>query len=77
MHLGQIRLAATVEDNELNDSPELSILAGERGIRSIERSPWLAPEVDAEQQETVSQIVDAASGEPVVVEDQELQSHSL
>ena len=75
VHLGQIRLAATVEDNELNDSPELSILAeAERGIAVYwNDSPWLAPEVDAEQQETVSQIVDAAaSGEPVVVEDAEL-----
>ena len=75
VHLGQIRLAATVDDNELNDSPELSILAeAERGISVYwNDSPWLAPEVDAEQQETVSQIVDAAaSGEPVVVEDPEL-----
>ena len=75
VHLGQIRLAATVDDNELNDSPELSILAeAERGISVYwNDSPWLAPEVDAEQQETVSQIVDAAaSGEPVVVDDPEL-----
>ena len=72
MHLGQIHLAATAAENELKDSPELSILAeAERGISVYwNDSPWLAPEEDAEQQETVSQIVQAAaSGAPVVVED--------
>ena len=75
VHLGQIHLAATAAENELKDSPELSILAeAERGISVYwNDSPWLAPEEDAEQQETVSQIVQAAaSGAPVVVEDPDL-----